>query len=216
MHISTRRMTLAVVLVTGALAAAGCDKQAREFATRTRQILEQRSKELAAKIAAEKAAYNASAAQAAEDHRVLVASSLQNERNERSDALAADYADGRKPISQWRRDLAEYARVDYDANRELITGAIDANSKYMRDFADLTVEQDKVDALSKLIATLEKKPSLKDDVDALGTFAGDTKANFEKLVCADLKTKANNADAEGKAATKAYAAQKCDDVLKAK
>jgi hypothetical protein len=202
--------------VTGALAAAGCDEQARELATRTRHILEQRSKQLAAKIAAEKAAYNASAAQAAEDHRVLVASSLQNERNERSDALAADYADGRKPTSQWRRDIADYARVDYDANRELLAGAIDASSKYMQEFADLTVEQDKVDALSKLIAALEKKPSLKDDADALGTFAADTKANFEKLVCADLKTKINNTNAAGKAATKAYAAQKCDNVLKAK
>jgi hypothetical protein len=203
-------------MLFASLALSACDEKAIEFAKRTKQVLDQRSQQLAAKIAAEKAAYNASAAHAAEDHRALVDTSLRNARTERAGALAADYDEGRKPVSQWRRDLADYARIDYDANRGLVTDDIDADSKYVQIFTELTIEQDKVDALSKLLAALTKKPSLKDDVDALGSFAGDTKTAFDKLVCADLKTKKDATDDAGKAAKKAYEAQECDAVLKAK
>jgi hypothetical protein len=166
---------------------AGCDQKAREFATRTKAVLDQRSEQLARKIQAETNAYNNAAAQAAEDHRALVESSLQNERNERADALAADYDEGRKPVSLWRKDVSEYARIDYETNRGLLTVEMDASSRYLQNFADLKIEQDKVDALSKLLGALAKNPSLKDDIDALGAFASDSKTEFDKKVCGDLK-----------------------------
>jgi hypothetical protein len=213
---TARRGAAAACILVASFALSACDEKAIEFARRTKQILDQRSQQLAAKIAAERAAYNASAAHAAEDHRALIDSSLRNARTERSGSLAADYDEGRKPVSQWRRDLADYARIDYEANRGLVTDDLDADSRYVQIFAELTIEQDKVEALSKLLAALTKKPSLKDDVDALGSLAGDTKTAFDKLVCADLKTRKGAADDAGKAAAKAYDAQKCDDVLKAK
>jgi hypothetical protein len=200
-------------LVLSSLAVA-CDDKARDFATKTKQILDQRSAQLSAKIGAEKIAYERSAAHAAEDHRALVESSLQNERNERSDALAADYEEGRKPVSLWRKDLADYAQIDYRVNRQLLTDDVEASSRYLNNFAELAVEKDKVDALSKLLASLAKKPTLKSDIEALATFASDTKDEFEKKVCADLKAKKGGQDDAAKAAQKAYDAKKCDAVLK--
>jgi len=192
----------------------GCDDDARKFAEKTKAILDERSTRLSLKIASEKVAYDKEAAASRNDHRALVDVTLQNDRNERSDYLAAEYDEGRKPVSQWRTDLAEYARTDYTTNKDLLVAEIDTNSLYLQRLEDLKVEQDKVDALSKLLASLSQKPSLKNDVGSLTTFAEDTKKEFDQKVCAQLKTqKAGNDDA-AKAASESYDAKKCDDILK--
>src|SRR5215831_1316745 len=93
--------------------AAGCDQKARDFAVKTKAILDQRSDQLSKKIGAENTAYNNFAAHAAEADRALVDSSLRNERNERSRSLAVDYVERRRSAAHWRTDLAEYARIDH-------------------------------------------------------------------------------------------------------
>ncbi len=89
-----------------AMAAAGCDDRAIEFARQTKALLAQRSDQLARKIAGETEAYNQAAAVAGETYRDLIDSSLRNERNERAASLAADYQEGRKPISLWHATAA--------------------------------------------------------------------------------------------------------------
>ncbi len=210
MRLLLKRMIATVALCGATAGLSGCDEHAQAFASKTKDILDQRSAQLGKKIAAEKAAYNKQAAHASEDHRALVESSLQNERNERSDALAVDYAEGRKPVSHWRIDLAEYAKIDYAANREMLTAEIDANSRYLQNFDDLKIEQDKVEALSKLLDTLIKKPSIKSDVAALTSFASDTQHEFDKKVCTQLQKQTSDA------ANAAFKAKGCDDVLKSK
>ena len=95
-----------LLIVVGTVGLCGCDEEAQNFAVQTLKILEHRSADLTAKIGAEKTAYSQSSVHAAEDHRALIDITLRNERNERSTALAADYEEGRKPVSQWRKDLA--------------------------------------------------------------------------------------------------------------
>lgn len=202
------------VLAGAILIGTGCDEKARDFALKTKDILDQRSQQLSRKIAAEKAAYNRSATLAAEDHRMLTDSALLNERNERSDEIAADYDEGRKPTSLWRKDISDYARLDNARNRELLTADMDANTRYLDRFETLKIEQDKVDALSKLLASLAAKPSIKDDLARLSGFAEDTKQEFDVKVCKQLKVEKTATDDAGKAATKSYADKKCDDVLK--
>jgi len=203
-------------LLALAMSFSSCDDEARKFAEKTKTILDQRSTQLSTKIAAEKEAYDKEAAAASEDHRALVDSTLQNERNERSDDLAADYDEGRKPVSLWRKELSDYAKIDYSTNREVLVSEVDASTLYLQRLDNLKIEQDKVDALSKLLAMLAKKPSLKDDVGALTSFADDTKQEFDKKVCSQLKSQKNGTDATAKAASKTYDVKKCDDVLKSK
>jgi hypothetical protein len=192
----------------------GCDDDARRFAEKTRAILDERSVQLSVKIASEKATYNKEAAVARDDHRALVDATLQNDRNERSDYLAAEYDEGRKPVSQWRMDLTQYARTDYTTNKDLLVSEIDTNSLHLQKLEDLKVEQDKVDALSKLLTSLSQKPSLKNDVGTLATFAEDTKKAFDQKVCAQLKTQKAGNDAAAKAASKSYDAKQCNEILK--
>ena len=209
--------TIAIILqfATASMLFAGCDEQARDFATKTKTILNQRSEQLAKKISAEKMAYESSASHAATDHRALADSSLQNERNERADALAADYAEGRKPVSLWRKDLSEYAHIDYETNRELLIADMDASTRYLQNFENLQIEQAKVDALSKLLATLAQKPSLKDDLGALTSFASDTQQELDKKICTQLKSQEKGDPAKDVAAI-AYKDKNCDGVLKTK
>lgn len=213
---ATYFMKTTTMLLTSVISVAltGCDEQAREFAQKTKTILDQRSEQISKKIAAEKDAYNKFAAYAAEDHRALVDSSLQNERNERGDHLAADYDEDRKPVSLWREDLADYAKADYSANRELLTAAMDANTQYLENFEQLSIEQDKVAALSKLLVALAMKPSIKEDVQALTSFAQDTKQEFDKKVCTQLKSQSNGKDPAATAAKTAYTSKNCDAILK--
>jgi hypothetical protein len=210
------RAQMILMILTVPVIFVGCDDDARNFANETKAVLDQRSAALSAKISAEKETYDKEAATASEDHRVLVDVTLQNDRNERSDFLAADYDEGRKPVSLWRKDLAEYAQIDYSTNRQLLISEADSNALYLQKIQDLTIDKDRVDALSKLLATLSKKPSLKDDVGSLASFVEDTKQNFDQKVCTQLKSQKGGSDAEAKAAAKSYDAKKCDDILKPK
>jgi len=213
------RLTRGVLLfgfLTATAGLLGCDEDARDFATKTKIILDQRSAQLSRKIASERETYDKEAAAASEDHRALVDSTLQNERNERTDSLSADYEEGRKPVSLWRKDLSDYAKIDYTTNREILISEMDASTLYLQKLDDLKIEQDKVDALSKLLSTLANKPSIKNEIGALASFAEDTKQEFDQKVCTQLKSQKSGTDAAAKAASKTYDAKKCDDVLKSK
>jgi hypothetical protein len=186
---------LLTVLISVAALMTGCDEQARLFATQTKAILDQRSAQLSKKIAAEMESYNDYAAKAADDNHNLMIAALGNERAERANALAADYQEGRKPASLWREDLAEYANVDYERTKQLLMTDIDAETNYLQRYQSIAIEQDKVDALAKLLDAMAKKQSLKDEAGALVGFVEDTKQEFDEKVCSALES---NTDAASK------------------
>jgi hypothetical protein len=201
--VSTRRRgskrLLAVLLLLPLVSA--CDEEARQFAARTAEILQQRSVQLSAKIAKESAVYNAIATHALESSRQLADSRLLNERMERASVLALDYVEGSKKASRWRTDLTEYARLDYTVNRQLLTQDMNAQSRFMTQIQALSLEQDKVDALAMLLATLAKKRPVLEDLQAAGTFLEETKAEFDKKVCDQLaKDKVGTSEAAKRAA----------------
>jgi hypothetical protein len=195
----SRRAGLFLCLLL-APALSGCDEKAQQFALRTAEILQQRSVELSRKITAERKAYQDVAAIANQVQRDLIESTLNNERTARSIALAADYDEGRKPVSRWQSDLAEYAQVDYRLNRDLLSADMGAGAEFMQKLQALEIEQAKIDALGKLLTALAKKPSLADDLTAITAFAEDTKEEFDKKVCEQLK---KDTSAAGQAAFKA-------------
>lgn len=137
--------------------------------------------------------YNDYAAKAAEDNHNLMIAALGNERAERANALAADYQEGRKPASLWREDLAEYANVDYERTKQFLMTDIDAETNYLQRYQSIAIEQDKVDALAKLLDALAKKQSLKDETSALVGFVEDTKQEFDEKVCSALESKTDSA-----------------------
>ena len=208
------RQGFMTVIASLSVCLTGCDDKAKKFAEQTKSLLDQRSEQLAAKIAAEKAAYKKSAAHATENQRALVDSTLRNERNERTDELAADYSEGRKPVSLWRKHIAEYAKIDFTQNRDLLAADMQSETRYLQKFEDLKVEKEKVDALSKLLEALSKKRTLKEDSDALSGFSQDTKLRFDTKVCTHLNAIKGTTNAEAKSALDAYGAMQCDTILK--
>jgi hypothetical protein len=201
-------------VVVVSLAVTGCDEKARQLATQTDLVLRQRSKELTAKTAAEVTAYHSYASLATENQRVLVAASLANDRSEQADRIAAEYLDNEQNIPLWRTQLAQYADLDYTAERQRLSTDLDATSLYLQKYEDISIEQDKVDALEKLLTILVKEPSLKDQITSVSSFAQDTKDAFDKDVCSSLKTKQAGTDAAAKTAAELYRDKKCDQILK--
>ena len=189
----------------------GCDKEARDFAEKTAALLRQRSAQLSLKIKAETKAYQDIAAIAAEASRSLVALTLRNERNARAAMLAADYQEGRKSVSRWQSELLEYGQMDYVANRELLASDVDASSRYLQGVQALKIEQDKVDALARLLAALAKQPTMLEDAQAIGAFFEDTKTAFDQKVCAQLEKQSAAGD---KAAGQAFKAKGCTPAKK--
>lgn len=205
-----------VVLFLGVATAllTSCDDKARQLASQTDQLLKQRSRQLTAQTAREVAAYHDYAARATEDQRALVAASLANDRSEQADKLAAQDLEAPKDIPLWRVQLADYANLDYAATRQQLSTDLDATTSYLQKYEDISIEQDKVDALAKLLAVPEKKPSMKDQITSVSSFAQDTKDAFDKDVCTSLKAKQAGTDSAAKAAAKLYADKKCDQILK--
>ena len=205
MHANRSRRAALFLCLLLAPALSACDEKAQQFALRTAEILEQRSAELTKKIAAERKAYQDVSAIANQIHRDLIESSLNNERTARSIALAADYDESRKPPSRWQTDLADYGQMNYRLNRDLLSADLGAGAEYMQKLQALEIEQAKIDALSKLLAALAKKPSLAEDLAAIGAFAEDTKKEFDKKVCEAL---AKDTSAAGQAVFKARGCKK--------
>ena len=194
----------------------GCDQKARDFATETIKILQARSKDIGTKITAEKDAYSRFAATAAQDHRDLMDSAIRNEINERSITLAANYHRDPGQIAQWRKDLAGFGDADFSLQSQLFNGDLDESAQYLQNFQSLRIEQDKVDALAKLLGVLAKKQSSISELKALGQFADDSKQQFDTKVCLQIKTDQASTDAGKKAAADAaFTAKKCAAVLTA-
>ena len=202
----TNRSRRAGLLLCALLAplTSACDEKAQEFARRTAEILQLRSGALAKKIDAESKAYKDVAAVAARTQRDLIDSSLGNERSARSIALAADYDEGRKSPSRWQTDLGEYAQIDYRLTRDLLAADVDAGSEFQQKLQALEIEQARIDAVAKLLAALAKKPTLAEDLEAVGAFAEDTKKEFDKQVCGAL------AKDQSDAAKAAFKAKGCE------
>jgi hypothetical protein len=183
---SMRRAAAAALCVALSALTAGCDDDAREFARQTAALLKQRSAELTRKIDAEVTAYGELATILGNAERTVTTTTLRNERNGRAIGMTADYAEGRRPVSRWQTDLLDYAQVDYTATRELLLAGIDANSRFLQGVQALEIEQAKVDTAAKLLESLEKKPSWKDEVVAVKDFAADVKKAVDER-CAALQ-----------------------------
>jgi len=175
-----------------------CDYKARSLARQATVVLQQRSVELSNAIAAEIEAYNDYSVEWVREERDLTNSSLANERSERVNELKVEYlqnGNGGKPVSLWRKDLSDYAQIDYLARRNLLASDLNASTLYLQRLETLKEDQDKAEALAKLLATLAKQPSAKDELTAVTDFAQEAKNSFDGKVCADLKTKSDAGNA---------------------
>jgi hypothetical protein len=133
--------------------------------------------------------YHASVAQvAAQGRRDEIDGELRYQRARRSERLAAEFIEGRTPVSIWKDALIDYADLDSRRMRELFIQDTTDGSQLLAGIESLKFDAARVDALDKLLKGLQEPDSLSTQVQLLGKFAADTRGEFDKKVCAALKT----------------------------
>jgi hypothetical protein len=213
-----------------ALVLAGCDSTAIEFAKQTRALLNEYQKSINDQISHAAQYYNRDADIAKGAASRQLNDSLAVERDERTNELAADYLEGRKPVSLYRTHLRSYAQAEYDARKASLESAVDTSLPYVQQLAKLEADKETVEALGKALNALQQKRSLKTEATDLEGFVTETKKDFTLMVCTDLKTKqtalatkiaAESGDqktadqAQSDAITKLRTDRKCADLEKA-
>ncbi len=183
---------IVAALVVSCLGVLGCDERARELAAQASTLLDQRSAQLSRKITAEVDAYSQYSAHAVKDEHDLTIDSLANERAERGNDLEDALVSGKLLPSQWRKHVADYAHADYDIQKATYFGELDAESRFLEQYNQVQIEQDKVTALKTLLQALAKKPGLKNEAVSLADFAKQTKDGFDQKVCDGLKGKTDD------------------------
>ncbi|MEO7653300.1 MAG: hypothetical protein ABIZ80_22815, partial [Bryobacteraceae bacterium] len=110
------------------------------------------------------------------------------ERNRRSEQLAADMIERRKPASMWKEYLLEYGEVDFAALRVQLNAESEASARYLAGIESLQVETAKVAALASILGALVKPKSLAAQAGELGTFTKEASTDLTELICAGSKT----------------------------
>lgn len=153
----------------------------------TRKLLADYQTAIRGQIDAAQKSYTLTAQAAEQGKHDEVDSSLRFERAHRSETLADDFIHGAKPIWRWKDYLLDYGAQDFQANREFLELESTDGVRFLSGIQGLEVEFSKVQALDKLLAGLNQKQSLIDQMKELGSFAEQTKTEFDTLVCAGLK-----------------------------
>ena len=165
----------------------------------TRKLLADYQTAIRSQMDSAQKSYSATAQATEQGRHDEVQRGLSFERNRRSETLADDFIHGAKPIWHWKDYLLDYAGQDFQANREFLELESTDGVRFLSGIQDLQLEFSKVQALDKLLAALNEKQSLADQLKELGGYAEQTKTEFDKLVCAGLqkdiaaKTQAANA-----------------------
>ena len=76
--------------------------------------------------------------------------------------------------------------MEYTTNRDQLTAGIDDSSRFMKDVQALELQKAKVDAVAKLLDSLQEQPPLKEELTALKDFGEDVKKALDER-CAALK-----------------------------
>jgi hypothetical protein len=191
------KMSIVPIIALGLTA---CDENALRMAADAKDILSAYEKELEHKLASEQAAYTRQGQIEAEAAREQTFSQLEQERIERARVLALDFIDGVRDVSRWRDPIREYAGVDYRIQRQILLAGMDNDTHYLERIQALTIDKQKIAALSQAFGALAQKPDIVAQAKGLADFAKETKSDFDKAVCDGLAAQVKEKESEVKAA----------------
>jgi len=171
----------------------GCgDKAAEELAEKLIVVANTYQEQVDRTNDAERKAYKKLASTYVDAQRNNVFLSLAQERIERA-RLAADEAVEVKratpTLSDIEGQLREYAELDFEATRKLMKEESEARAVYLSQLAKLNNDSVKVEALTKSFAALAKSKTRAEEVKEMISFFEESKKEFNKLFCEDVKAK---------------------------
>ena len=169
-----------------ALGLTGCDENALRMAKAAHNVLNAYEQELEHKLASEQKAYTQQSQIEAEAGREQMYSNLEQERIERSRALALDLIEGKQDVGRWREPIREYAKAEYAIQRDILLADLNSQFQFLEKIQALAVDKQKIAALSKTLDLLSEKPAMADQLKDLADFAKEAKNDFDKAVCDGL------------------------------
>ena len=190
-----------LALFLGSILLTGCDEKALQMAKEARVLLDSYEKELEKKLDAEQAAYRRQAQIQASAQREQAFANLEQERIERSRAMALDFLEGKRNTTRWREPVREYARRDYEIQREFLLEDMDGQMKFLARIQSLELDKQQISALKKAFGALAGKPTLTEQAQQLVSFAKDTNSEFTTQLCDKLAEQVNEKTAEAAALT---------------
>jgi hypothetical protein len=187
-----------------------CDQKAQDFAKAAKGMLDEYAARIDGQIQTESKYYQRDAVLEVRHQHQNLLNSTTAERSERGSGLAADLSEGNKSALRVRSYLREYAQSEYTSRRDAYTGEVDATRPFLAKLQALQADKDRIDALGKLLDGLSTKLSLTDDVALIKQTVGDTKTDFDKLICDDIATRLKTATGKDKdSLTKLQKDRKC-------
>ena len=183
-------------LIFGCLLLTGCDERALQMAKDARALLDSYEKELAKKLAAEQNAYRLQAQVEARAQREQAFANLEQERIERSRAMALDFLDGKRAVARWQEPVRDYARKDYEIQRGFLLEDMNGQMQFLARIQTLEVDKQKISALKQAFGALAEKPSLTAQAEQLASFAKETSSEFETQLCSNLTLQLKEKTAE--------------------
>ena len=183
-------------LIFGCLLLTGCDERALQMAKDARALLDSYEKELGKKLAAEQNAYRLQAQVEARAQREQAFANLEQERIERSRAMALDFLDGKRAVARWQEPVRDYARKDYEIQRGFLLEDMNGQMQFLARIQTLEVDKQKISALKQAFGALAEKPSLTAQAEQLASFAKETSSEFETQLCSNLTLQLKEKTAE--------------------
>ena len=182
------RNSLTLPLVAAAcLGLAGCDNEAIEFASKTREMLGGYQKQLQRQIAEAENRYLEYATLQADSRFTRSAIDMAAVRSEMGEKLAFAYTDKSKRPSHIREELSAYATKQHEIDLAAHQGAVDRSRAYLEKIEALRIDKDKIEAFGKLLDGMAVKRPLQKDAGEIQKFVDATKGEFDSLVCQDLE-----------------------------
>jgi len=176
------------------LSLAGCgnrNKVAEAYAQELSAVLKSYQEQVNKKLTAEKTLYRDQAALDARVRQLDAEQTLLLEREERSEKLADDLIKRgpQQPLapSELKRQLLDYADLDFKKMRELYQGEMDREKTFTDALQDLQLESAKIEALQESLKRLATPRSKSAQLKELGQFLQDTNDRLDELECEDLK-----------------------------
>ena len=165
----------------------GCEQRVAEFAKKTNELLSGYQERIEAQIKLEAAFYQRHAALDDAHMKRLTTGEIDVERDERSWELAARYAADPNLADLYRSDLREYGNIYASKQREWLTADTEGATAIVQQLITLEADKASIEAYRKVLKNLEKPRGIKDELTDLNQFIVETKSEFDKLFCADLK-----------------------------
>jgi hypothetical protein len=161
-----------------------------------RALLNSYETELVKKLVAEQTAYQLQAQVEARARREQAFANLEQERIERSRAMALDFLDGKRGVARWQEPVRDYARKDYEIQRGFLLEDMNGQMQFLARIQTLEVDKQKISALKQAFGALAEKPTLTEQAEQLASFAKDTSSEFDKQLCANLASQLKEKTAE--------------------